>query len=153
MISQGVQQGNVLSPLLFNIFINDIGDEMCVNDVPILHDTRISHLLYAEDLVLLATSETGLHRNITEVHEFCKNLGLALNIEISKIMAFSKTGRVLKDKFRLNIGGEELEYVTQYKYLVVTFSSSTKFSVAEKHLSLKANRALFSTKQSIFDRG
>ena len=60
MISQGVHQGNVLSPLLFNIFINDIGDEMCVTDVPVLHDTRISHLLYADDLVLLSTSETGL---------------------------------------------------------------------------------------------
>ena len=54
----------MLSPLLFNIFINDIGDEMCVTDVPILHDTRISHLLYADDLVLLSTSETGLQRNI-----------------------------------------------------------------------------------------
>ena len=64
MISQGVHQGNVLSTLLFNIFLNDIGDEMCVTDVLILHDTRISHLLYADDLVLLSTSETGLQRYI-----------------------------------------------------------------------------------------
>ena len=68
-------------------------------------------------------------------------------------MAFSKTGRIPKDKFKFNIGGEELECVTQYKYLGVTFSSSTKFSVAEKHLSLKASRALFSIKQSVFDKG
>lgn len=153
MINQGVHQGNVLSPLLFNIFINDIGDELCINDVPILHDTRISHLLYADDLVLFATTEAGLQKNIDKVYEFCKKWGLAVNIEKSKIMAFSKTGRIPKDHFRFNIGGEELEYVTQYKYLGVTFSSNTKFSVAEKHLSLKANRALFSIKQSIFDKG
>ena len=30
-------------------------------------------------------------------------------------MAFSKTGRVPKDKFRFNIGEEESEYVNHYK--------------------------------------
>ena len=49
MISQGVHQGNVLSPLLFNSSINDIGDEMRVTDVRFLHDTRISNLLYTDD--------------------------------------------------------------------------------------------------------
>ena len=67
-------------------------------------------------------------------------------------MTFSKTGRVPKDKFRFNIGENELEYVNHYKYLGVNFSNTAKFSVAEKHLSLKANRALFSIKQSSFDK-
>ena len=39
-----------------------------------------------------------------------------------------------------------------YKYLGVNFSNTAKFSVAEKRLSLKANRAPFSIKQSIFDK-
>ena len=66
-------------------------------------------------------------------------------------MSFSKPDRVPKDKF--NIGGEEQEYVNHYKYLGVNLSNTAKFSVAEKHLSLKTNRALFSIKQSIFDKG
>ena len=37
LIKQGVHQDNVLSPLLFNIFINYIGNELCVDDAPILH--------------------------------------------------------------------------------------------------------------------
>ena len=47
LIKQGVHKGNILSPLLFNIFINNL----CVDDAPILHDSKISHLLYADNLV------------------------------------------------------------------------------------------------------
>ena len=72
-IKQGVHQGSVLSPLLFNIFINDIGDDLFTDDAPILHDSRVSHLLYADDLVLLSTSEIGLQRNIDRVNTFCEN--------------------------------------------------------------------------------
>lgn len=50
------------------------------------------------------------------------------------------------------VGAEALEYVNQYKYLGVNISNTGKFSVAEKNLSLKASRALFSIKQSIFNK-
>ena len=52
-ITKGVHQGNVLSPMLFNVFINDIGDGFSEDHVPALHNSRISHLLYADDLLLL----------------------------------------------------------------------------------------------------
>ena len=67
-------------------------------------------------------------------------------------MVFSKTGRLVKNKFRFVVGMDELEYVNQYKYLGVIFTSNAKFSVAEKTFSMKANRALFSIKPSIFNK-
>ena len=151
-IKQGVHQGSVLSPLLFNIFINDIGEDLLLDDAPILHDSRLSHLLYADDLVLLSTSEIGLQSNIDRVNAFCKLWGLSINISKSKIMVFSKSGRVPKDKFKYKLGGDEIEYGNNYKYLGVNFANTGTFSVAEKNLGLKASRALFSIKQSIFDK-
>ena len=59
---------------------------------------------------------------------------------------------MIKDKFSLVVGMDESEYVYQYKYLVVIFNSNAKFSVDEKTLSMKASRASFSIKQSIFDK-
>ena len=68
-------------------------------------------------------------------------------------MPFSKTGRLAKNEFNFNIiDNDELGYVKQYKYLRVIFSSNGKFSAAEKTLSMKANRTLFSIKQGIFDK-
>ena len=73
-----------------------------------LHDSKNSHLLYADGLVLLSTSEIGLQNNIDRVNAFCKSLGLAINIDKPTIMVFSKAGRVSKDKFGFYLGGEEM---------------------------------------------
>ena len=62
-ITKGVHQGNTLSPLLFNIFITDLGDFSLNTEAPVLYDSRISHLLYADDLRLL--------QNISKVNNFC----------------------------------------------------------------------------------
>ena len=75
LINQGVYQDSVLSPLLFNICIYDICDDLLLDDAPMLHDSKISHLLYADDLVLLSTTEIGLQNNIDRVNAFCKSWG------------------------------------------------------------------------------
>ena len=71
--------------------------------------------------------------------------GLAINVDKSKVVIFSKNGRVSKDRFMFSVGQTCLECVDQYKYLRVNVAAN------EKMLSLKASRALFSIKQSIFD--
>ena len=66
-------------------------------------------------------------------------------------MVFSKSGRICVDHFQFMVGETNLECVSSYKYLGVEISANGKFLTAENNLSLKASRALFSIKQSIFD--
>ena len=118
-------------PVLFHIFINDIRDDLLENNVPILNGHKISHLLYADDLLLLSTSENELQRNITMINEFCYKWGLSVNADKSKVIVFSKSGRMSKGQYIFTIGHAVLENVNQYKYLGVNISANGKFMTAE----------------------
>ena len=78
----GLKQGGVLSPLLFNLFIEDmeyIFDEAC-NPVKVLSQP-ISHLLYADDLVLMSTTECGLSNCLSKLEDYCQTWQLEVNIK------------------------------------------------------------------------
>ena len=70
-ITKGVHQVNVLSPPSFNIFINDLGDLIVDTEAPVLYDSRVSHFLYAGELLLLSTPAAELQQNISKVNDFC----------------------------------------------------------------------------------
>ena len=51
------------------MFINDIGNTLLTDAAPILQDSKVNHLSYAVDLVLLSTTEEGLQKNGDRVHK------------------------------------------------------------------------------------
>ena len=55
-ITKVVHQGNVL------ISINDLGDYILDTETPVFYDSKISHLLYADALLLLSSSATKLQQ-------------------------------------------------------------------------------------------
>ena len=88
-IGKGTEQGHPLSPDLFKIYINDLSSLLkSVGDYPILADVLISHLLWADDLVLLALSPKALQDNINILLGFFNTMSLELNIKKTKIAIF-----------------------------------------------------------------
>ena len=142
-VRKGVLQGNVISPNLFNIFINDITDIITIDqNSPIINSStkkRTSCLLYADDLVLLSTTKSGLQCKLNQLYEYCKQWGLTINKEKTKVMIFTKNEPKVPITF--SYGDEYIETVEQQKYLGVIFHKSGSLQCAQEHLSKQANKA------------
>ncbi len=95
----GVKQGDNLSPTLFSIFINDLVQE--VNDLGLgfeIGDTKLSVLLYADDIVLIAKSENHLQTMLNTLCDWCKRWRVLINTSKSKCMHFRK-GRTAQTQY------------------------------------------------------
>ena len=131
-----------MSPLLFNIFVDDIRhifDKECdpVMDLGI----SLSHILYADDLAMISTSKQGLTKCLSKLEMYCQKWQLEVNTKKSEIIVFNASGRAINEDFHLN--GTRLKCVKSYCYLGVDITASGSFQLARDTLTEKAKKALF----------
>ena len=62
-VSNGVRQGSILSPALFNFYMNDLSKQLnlCRTGC-MVGDTVVNHLMYADDSVVFSPSSAGLQK-------------------------------------------------------------------------------------------
>ena len=87
---QGVRQGCILSPCLFNFYAEYIIWNAGLNDSQArikISWRNINNLRYADAITLMAKSEEELKRFLMKVKEESEKVGLKLNIQKTKIMA------------------------------------------------------------------
>ena len=141
-VNCGLKQGCILSPMLFNLFINDLTCH--INDVGSgisVGDTSLSILLYADDIVLMADSELKLQSLLTRLDQWCKQWGLVISATKSKVMHF-RTKSVERSKEIFQCGETIIEFIHQYKYLGLIFSEHLDMLVMVKMIAQSASRAL-----------
>ncbi len=97
-VKRGVKQGDILSPMFFNIFINDVIPLFQEPDSipPKLKLSTLGCLLYADDLVILSTSQQGLQASMNKLQNYCEKWKLEVNMAKSKVMCLKKGGRDTK---------------------------------------------------------
>ena len=81
----GVRQGDNLSPNLFKLFINDLPRCFGSSCVPVkLDQYSLNCLMYADDVILLSETASGLQECLKSLESFCKTWGLEVNIKKTK---------------------------------------------------------------------
>ena len=79
-VSCGLKQGCKLSTLLFNLYVNDLVIKINSLDIGIeIGDEKVSILLYADDLVLVSSSEDDLQILLQELNTWRQNNGIKIN--------------------------------------------------------------------------
>jgi len=129
-LSVGVGQGDPLSTLLFDIFIDDLVAGMhdtCSEHGICMGVTKVASLLYADDANALSFTPTGLQTLMDFIHGWLNKWRLRGNFDKSKVMVFNpKEGEssTVPAQDRLHqwtLGGVTIEQVSTYKYLGVVY--------------------------------
>ena len=146
-----VKQGCVLSPILFNLYIDKICrvfDQSC--DPVTINDRKLNCLLWADDLLLVSQTATGLQNAINKMYNFYTELGLHINIKKTKVVIFNKRGITFEKKFNFYLNNVKLEITDQYQYLGIKLRPSGSLKLSTEELHDKASRAWFGISNTIF---
>ena len=139
---RGVRQGCILSPRLFNLFINDLPDIFDKDCDPVkIGKQKLNCLMYADDLILLSESPQGLQNCLDRLKEYTSEWDLNLNLKKNKIMVFQRGGA--KCTTRFFFGHNVVEYTTQYKYLGTIITDSGNFKLNNVNVKKKGLRASY----------
>ena len=118
-IREGVHQGYILSPCLFNFYaeyimqnarLDEAQAEIKIARRNINNLCRCQLIRYANDTTLMAESYEELKSLLMKVKEQSEKVGLKLNIQKTKIMA---SGPIIS----WQIDGETMETVTDFLFL------------------------------------
>ena len=154
-IKVGVRQGCVMSPWLFNIYMDGVVREMKAKigkrqGAKLLQGKEEWWLvasLFADDTVLLAESKEELQKVVNEFCRVCERRKLKVNAGKSKVMVFERKRSEVVDFHRpyrveeenvreceIEMNGEKMEEVTEFKYLGATLckNNSMKSEIRER---------------------
>ena len=149
-INKGTEQGHPLSPELFKVYFQKLSELLneALTNCPTLSGLRITHLAWADDLVVLSLDPESLQKQIDIVERYCTDWGLEVNISKTKFMEMNGKS-TCTNSWRPTLNGQFIEKVTSYCYLGVVISSNGKFNKAVDSLYHKGLGAYFSLRSTI----
>ncbi len=138
----GVAQGGILSPYLFNSFLSDLGENLNKKHGIVLDaETILTHLFWADDLILMSDSADGLQAQIDNLYDYCSKWQMIINNMKTKCLVFNEVKSKSIQEF--HVGDVKIEVATQYTYLGVPFSTEKQSEVIKDYILNNCRRALY----------
>jgi len=94
----GLRQGEVMSPILFSLFVEDLELylQQDVHDGIHIDDLVLILLLFADDMAIVGKTPLEIQNQLDRLLEYCNAWGLSVNTAKTKIMVFRKPGGLLR---------------------------------------------------------
>ena len=119
----GVRQGEVLSPVLFAVYVDDIIERL--NDSKLgcfVDDLHLGCIMYADDLILISVPVSILQKMLFICEKEAEYIDFKFNTSKSMIIRIGKRCKNICENIELV--GAKLDYVSKAKYLGVCFGQT-----------------------------
>lgn len=126
-VQNGVRQGGILSPRLFNVFIDELSDEMNTSGYGChLNNQSYNHLQYADDSVILAPSPNALQKLVNICENFAQRYDMLYNEKKTFCMCIKSKPNISVKVPDVHLNGRKLKWISEHKYLGVHISEHFK---------------------------
>ena len=139
----GVRQGCILSPCLFNIFLEQIMTEALDNYSGTIRVSgrQITNLRFADDIDLIAGTKEELEELTKRLDTEARKYGMEISAEKSKTLVTSRIAAEVASDTIIKVAGTELEEVKTFQYLSSTFNEDvTSEHEIKKRLAIATNQ-------------
>ena len=143
-MSNGIRQGSVLSPLLFNVYVDQLN--VLLNESRIgchIGNKVLNNFAYADDLAIVCPSASGLNDLLRLCEEFARRHYIQFSTSKSVCMNVCPNSCRLGTQPDVYLCGSVLEYVQKFTYLghVITddFSDDDDIKKETRNLCARGN--------------
>jgi exonuclease III len=137
-ITCGVPQGSILGPLLFLIYVNDLGH---------IFNTAKA-IIFADDTNLISkassleTLEQSINKEIPTLVSWLHTNRLSLNLKKTHIMLFGQKNKKTTTNINIFIGGVKIDTVQHTKFLGIILDSALNWKNHIAHISTKIAKSI-----------
>ncbi len=129
-VSNGVRQGGVLSPRLFNIYMDGLSSALNRSGTGGSFGGRtLNHMMYADDICIISLSSAGLQLLLNMCNDYCIEHDLVFNVKKSQCMFFRCSVNKKSALPSIYLNGNLIEFTNEAKYLGVLLHSKLKTTI------------------------
>ena len=141
-ITKGMKQGSLISPRLFNIFIDDLLKNLkSMNPGVRIHNFHINSFAYADDINLLSTTSIGLQNLIDKCDHYARMWKMKFNPLKTNIVCIGKQPHITPPEWV--IGNAKVSLSDNTDILGVAFNSSLESTMHINNRVRKCQQGTF----------